>query len=189
MTYSMFSLSENNNNLFAPVEQISSTERLQMRAEGYITPITVLFYNGLFFEARELIIETRGPFMSLLYQFEEQFSNDPLVIYYVDYFKASFEMLAHVTTLYNADQSMIDKLLERVKTLDDPEKLKALCKQEANQTTGILNNITIKCTSVLEINDVYRIYMKEYSHLFKNGIFEKSKLDEIRNKLEDSCRI
>ena len=194
MTVTLFSGYESNTNpsLFSDKKKTTNLhDTLKEKIDYLILPIIELFNKGLFDEAIELIISTRDTLQTILYKFEDQLLDDPIVGFYSIYIRSSFEMLSKTASDYKYSQDQVDKLKQRVEILDNKEKLKEYYDSFIlkKQVGGLFSNIKVHCNTSIQFKPEISIYLERYEHLAKNGIFDKYLIEEIRKELQDVCSI
>ena len=177
MTYSLFDGYENNTN-----PSILITNKKPISLDGiydilnkYIIIINDEFAEGNFDNAIDLVIKNRDPFMLSI----NKIRNDKETTDYIDiiliFISISYDLLEYDNNKRNEMKLSI---------LNDKKKLLTHLKKLNNVSTfNIDKTLTINQTLILKPE--IEIYMERYPHLIKMGIFDKLKINDIKNELEN----
>ncbi len=141
----------------------------------YIIIINDEFAKGNFDNAIDLVIKNRDPFMLSI----NKIRNDKETTDYIDiiliFISISYDLLEYDNNKRNEMKLSI---------LNDKKKLLTHLKKLNNVSTlNIDKTLTINQTLILKPE--IEIYIERYPHLIKMGIFDKLKINDIKNELEN----
>lgn len=186
MTYSLFDGYENNTNpsILITNKKLISLDGIYDILNKYIIIINDEFTKGNFDNAVDLVIKNRDPFMLSI----NKIRNDKETTDYIDilliFISISYDLLSTTIKKYLSEHDKNKRNEMKLSILDDKKKLLTHLKKLSNVSTFNMDQtFTMKQTLILKPE--IEIYMERYPHLIKMGIFDKLKINDIKNELKN----
>ena len=186
MTYSLFDGYENNTN-----PSILMTNKKSISLDGiydilnkYIIIINDEFAEGNFDNAIDLVIKNRDPFMLSINKIRDDKETTDYIDIILIFISISYDLLSTTAKKYLLEYDNNKRNEIKLSILNDKKKLLTHLKKLNNISTfNIDKTLTINQTLILKPE--IEIYMERYPHLIKMGIFDKLKINDIKNELEN----
>ena len=148
----------------------------------YILPLIELFNTGEIDKAINLVIENRDKFMMAI-------ENIKTTRHYVDYIdiilifiSSSYDLLAQTGKRYLNELDINSNNKAKLDILNDKDKLLEDFNRLNNVASFTVDTVFV-VNETMELKPEIEIYMKRFPHLIKMGIYDKLKINEIKNEI------